>query len=40
MIMELSHVVWSDWRKPEWIVDKLRVIGKSPAFAAKHMLTL
>jgi mannose-1-phosphate guanylyltransferase len=40
MVMELSHVVWSDWRKPEGIVDRLRVIGKSPAFAAKHMLTL
>ena len=39
MVMELSHVVWSDWRKP-WIVDRLRVIGKSPAFAAKDLLTL
>jgi len=31
MVMELSHVVWSDWRNPEWVVDGLRVIGRRTA---------
>jgi mannose-1-phosphate guanylyltransferase len=39
LVMELSHVVWSDWRKPEWVVDRLRLIGRLPAVTAKGTLT-
>lgn len=37
--MELSGVLWSDWGKPERIVETLRRIGKSPAFPLANAAT-
>ena len=31
-VMELTDVLWSDWGKPERIVETLRRIGKPPTF--------
>lgn len=31
-VIELTDVLWSDWGKPERIVETLRQIGKQPAF--------
>jgi mannose-1-phosphate guanylyltransferase len=31
-VIELSQVLWSDWGKPERIVETLRRIGRQPAF--------
>ena len=31
-VMELTDVLWSDWGKPERIVETIRRIGKTPAF--------
>jgi mannose-1-phosphate guanylyltransferase len=31
-VMDLGDVLWSDWGRPERIVDSLRRIGKFPAF--------
>lgn len=31
-VIELTGVLWSDWGKPERIVETLRKIGKQPAF--------
>ena len=31
-VMELDHVRWSDWGRPERIVEILRSMGKKPAF--------
>jgi mannose-1-phosphate guanylyltransferase len=31
-VMELNGVVWSDWGRPERIVETLRFMGKTPAF--------
>ncbi len=31
-VMELTGVLWSDWGKPERIVETIRRIGKTPAF--------
>jgi mannose-1-phosphate guanylyltransferase len=33
VVMELSGVLWSDWGKPERIVETLQRIGKQPAFS-------
>jgi mannose-1-phosphate guanylyltransferase len=38
-VMELSGVLWSDWGKPERIVETLRRIGKSPAFPLANAAT-
>jgi mannose-1-phosphate guanylyltransferase len=38
VVIELSSLVWSDWRKPQWLADSLRVISKPPAFAAEDIL--
>jgi mannose-1-phosphate guanylyltransferase len=35
-VMELSGVLWSDWGKPERIVETLQRIGKEPAFSEVH----
>jgi mannose-1-phosphate guanylyltransferase len=32
-VMELTNVLWSDWGRPERIVDTLQRIGKQPAFS-------
>ena len=31
-VMELNDVMWSDWGRPERIVETLRSLGKKPAF--------
>lgn len=31
-VMELEDVVWSDWGRPERILETLRVMGKTPTF--------
>lgn len=31
-VIELQDVLWSDWGRPERIVETLRVLGKEPAF--------
>ncbi|WP_454062075.1 sugar phosphate nucleotidyltransferase [Candidatus Nitrospira salsa] len=36
-VIELKDVLWSDWGRPERIIDMLRVIGKEPAFSQKHV---
>ncbi len=36
-VMELEGVVWSDWGRPERIVETLRVLGKKPVFPTDHM---
>ncbi len=33
-MMELKDVLWSDWGRPERIVETLRAIGKTPTFAS------
>jgi len=35
-VIELKDVLWSDWGRPERIVDTLRVIGRDPAFSQKY----
>ena len=35
-VMELSGVLWSDWGKPERIVESLQRIGKQPTFSQAH----
>lgn len=37
-VVELRDVMWSDWGKPERIVDTLRQIGKTPAFEQEHLV--
>ena len=32
LVMELRELLWSDWGRPQRIVDTLRRIGKQPAF--------
>jgi mannose-1-phosphate guanylyltransferase len=32
-VVELRGVIWSDWGRPERIVDTLRALGKAPAFS-------
>jgi mannose-1-phosphate guanylyltransferase len=29
-VMELTEVLWSDWGKPERIVEALRILGIAP----------
>ena len=31
-VMELERVLWSDWGRPERIIETLQVLGKKPAF--------
>jgi mannose-1-phosphate guanylyltransferase len=31
-VMELERVLWSDWGRPERIVETLQALGKKPAF--------
>jgi hypothetical protein len=31
-VMELEGVIWSDWGRPERIVETLRSLGKKPTF--------
>jgi hypothetical protein len=31
-VIELDGVLWSDWGRPERIVETLRLLGKTPAF--------
>jgi mannose-1-phosphate guanylyltransferase len=35
-VMELRDVIWSDWGKPERIVETLRQIGREPVFCRAH----
>jgi mannose-1-phosphate guanylyltransferase len=35
-VMELSDVLWSDWGKPERILETLQQIGKQPAYLQLH----
>lgn len=39
-VIQLSGVLWSDWGKPERIVETLRKIGKQPAFPVRFLSTL
>ena len=39
-VIQLSGVLWSDWGKPERIVETLRKIGKQPAFPLRLLSTL
>lgn len=36
-IMELEQVMWSDWGRPERIVESLRKVGKQPIFPYAQM---
>jgi mannose-1-phosphate guanylyltransferase len=36
-LMELDGVLWSDWGRPERIVETLRLLGKKPAFPTDHV---
>jgi mannose-1-phosphate guanylyltransferase len=38
-VLELNGVLWSDWGRPERIVESLAVIGKSPAFSVSRVAT-
>ena len=31
-VMEMHDVLWSDWGRPEWIIDALKDIGRMPSF--------
>ncbi|MGD9851611.1 MAG: sugar phosphate nucleotidyltransferase [Nitrospirales bacterium] len=35
-IMELEQVMWSDWGRPERIVETLKAVGKQPIFSSAH----
>ena len=37
-VMELNDVTWSDWGRPERIVETLRSMGKKPAFPMEAFL--
>ncbi|MCA9419562.1 MAG: hypothetical protein KC592_01005 [Nitrospira sp.] len=39
-VIQLRGVLWSDWGKPERIVETLRKIGKQPAFPLRLLSTL
>ncbi len=39
-MIQLNGVLWSDWGKPERIVETLRKIGKQPAFPLSLLSTL
>ena len=34
-VIELEEVLWSDWGRPERIVDTLEFLGKKPAFPSE-----
>ncbi len=36
-VIELKDVLWSDWGRPERIVDTIRAIGKTPAFSLERV---
>ncbi len=36
-VIELEGVLWSDWGRPERIVETLGVLGKNPAFSTEHL---
>ena len=36
-VMELQGVAWSDWGRPERIIETLRKIGSIPRFSAEHL---
>ncbi|GMR22193.1 MAG: hypothetical protein BMS9Abin37_0526 [Acidobacteriota bacterium] len=36
LVLPLDGVVWSDWGRPERIIDTLRSIGRKPAFRREH----
>ena len=36
-VMELQDVLWSDWGKPERIVETLRRLGREPRFSLAHI---
>lgn len=38
-VIELDGVVWSDWGRPERIVDTLHTLGKTPAFPLEAFST-
>ncbi len=35
-VMELGGVLWSDWGRPERILETIQRIGKEPAFSCAH----
>ncbi len=35
-IMDLEQVMWSDWGRPERIVETLKAVGKQPIFSYSH----
>lgn len=38
-VMELEEVLWSDWGRPERIIETLEVLGKKPAFPSEILTT-
>lgn len=38
MVLEMKDVVWSDWGRPERILETLRVIGMEPTFCEAFAL--
>lgn len=36
-VIELERVLWSDWGRPERIVETLELVGKTPAFSIKQL---
>jgi hypothetical protein len=38
-VLELNGVLWSDWGRPERIMESLAVIGKSPASSRSRAAT-
>jgi hypothetical protein len=34
-VMELEEVLWSDWGRPERIIETLEMLGKKPAFPSE-----
>ncbi len=38
-VIELEEVLWSDWGRPERILDTLEVLGKKPAFPSEILTT-
>lgn len=38
-VLELSGILWSDWGRPERILESLAAIGKAPAFSLSRAVT-
>lgn len=38
-VIELEDVLWSDWGRPEHILDTLNVLGKEPVFPPEFVMT-